>query len=248
MGALKHTSEEIKKAVRMKYTLIATAGYEQCEWEADRNIIPRLGHCGYDTKRLTEMPAGLLDAFCGCGNPLTIGKLKPGEVVLDLGSGAGLDCFLASEIVGDKGKVIGLDMTKEMLRKAATGAEKLKLKNVEFKRGDIEDIPLEDGSVDVIVSNCAINLSPDKDKVFQEALRVLKPGGRLIICDLVSAEEVPDDIKNDLELWAMCQGGVIREEEYRKKIEQAGFRDIEVVSKSPFEGLISVTMKASKPA
>lgn len=248
MMGLKHSDEEIKKAVRLKYTEIATAGLEQCEWEADAGKIAKAGYLGYDIKKLSRMPGGMIDTFCGCGNPLTKDKLKPGEIVLDLGSGGGLDCFLAAELVGDKGKVIGLDMTKEMLRKAQMGANKLKLRNVEFKRGDIEDIPLENGSVDVVISNCVINLSPNKDKVFRESFRVLKPRGRLIVCDVVSKEDIPKDSRNNLDIWVLCQGGVVKEEEYIEKIRKAGFEKIEIVSKAPFEGLVSAKIKALKPA
>lgn len=248
MGSLKHSDEEIKKAVRMKFTVMATAGLEQCEWEADSGKIAAAAHIGYDNRKLSALPGGIVDTYCGCANPLTIDKIKPGEVVLDLGCGGGLDCFMVADIVGDEGKVIGLDMTKEMVRKANMNAEKLRLHNVEFKRGEIEDIPLEDNSVDVIISNKSINLCPDKKKAFQESFRVLKPGGRLMVCDVLSREDIPDDVRDDLDAWAMSHSSVIKEEEYLESIKKAGFQDVQVLSKDMFEGLISARIKARKPA
>lgn len=248
MKPLKHSIEEIKKAVRMKYTVIATAGCEQCEWEADAGKITQAGYAGYDNRNIAALPGGVLDTFSGCGNPLSIEKLKPGETVLDLGCGGGLDSFLAAELVGEKGRVIGLDMTKEMIRKAETNAEKMRLKNVTLKRGEMEDIPLEDGSVDVIISNNAINLSPEKEKVFAESFRVLRPGGRLMICDLISKEDIPDEEREDLNAWALCQSSVVTEEEYLDIIKKAGFENITIVSKDFFEGRISMRIKADKPA
>jgi arsenite methyltransferase len=248
MKPLKHSSEEIKKAVRMRYTVMATAGSQQCEWEADAGKITRATYAGYDSSKIAALPGGILDTFCGCGNPLRIGRLKPGETVLDLGCGGGLDSFLAAELVGDKGKVVGLDMTKEMLRRAGMNAEKMRFRNVAFKRGEMEDIPLEDNSVDVIISNNAINLSPEKERVLGESFRVLRPGGRLMICDLVSKEDVPEEERDDLDAWAMCQSSVIKEEDYLDIIKKSGFENIRVLSKDFFEGLISIKIKADKPA
>lgn len=160
----------------------------------------------------------------GCGNPIALSKLKPGEVVLDLGSGGGLDCFLAAKRVGPQGRVIGLDMTPEMLKLARMNAAKMGVKNVEFRQGEIEHMPIDSESIDVIISNCVINLSPDKDAVFHEAFRVLKPGGRLCVSDMVTHGELPESVKKDLSQWACCIGGALDEKVYLKKISDAGFK------------------------
>jgi SAM-dependent methyltransferase len=159
----------------------------------------------------------------GCGNPLALAELKEGEVVLDLGSGGGLDCFLAAEKVGVGGHVIGLDMTPEMIQLARENARKMGATNVEFRLGEMERMPLEDNSVGVIISNCVINLSPDKDAVFREAYRVLKPGGRLSISDIVLLGELPQEVKASLEEWAGCIAGALQEKVYLDKIKAAGF-------------------------
>ncbi len=160
----------------------------------------------------------------GCGNPIALSKLKKGETVLDLGSGGGLDCFLAAKRVGPQGRVIGLDMTPEMLKLARMNAEKMGVKNVEFRKGEVEHMPIDSESIDVIISNCVINLSPDKDAVFKEAFRVLKPGGRLCVSDMVTHGELPESVKKDLSQWACCIGGALDEKVYLKKISDAGFK------------------------
>ena len=165
----------------------------------------------------------------GCGNPIALSKLKPGEVVLDLGSGGGLDCFLAAKRVGTQGRVIGLDMTPEMLKLARMNAEKMGVKNVEFRQGEIEHMPIDSESIDIIISNCVINLSPDKDAVFSEAFRVLKPGGRLCVSDMVTHGELPESVKKDLTQWACCIGGALDEKVYLQKIRDAGFNKPKVV-------------------
>ena len=192
----------------------------------------------------------------GCSNPTTIADLKAGEVVLDLGSGAGVDVFLAANKVGSTGRVIGVDMTEEMVDKAKGIARIHGYHNVEFRLGEIEKLPVEDKSVDVIISNCVINLSPDKSKVFHEAYRALKPGGKLTVSDIVSEGALPDEIKNDPEAWAGCIAGALEQQEYLKKIKKAGFGDVQVVSSKEFyiEGkggkvikkLLSITVKAYK--
>ena len=185
--------------------------------------------------------------MAGCGNPTALADLKEGETVLDLGSGGGIDAFLAAKRVGVTGRVIGVDMTEEMIELANKNKKKMNAKNVEFRLGEIEDLPVEDGSVDVIMSNCVINLSPDKERVFREAYRVLKPGGRMMISDIVTKGELPADVRRDLELWAGCMAGALEESEYLQKIRNAGFREVEVVSKQDFRGLISsVKVKAVK--
>jgi len=191
-----------------------------------------------------------------CGNPTAIADLKAGEVVLDLGSGAGVDVFLAANKVGPTGKAIGVDMTKEMIDKAEEIARNYGYRNVEFRLGEMEKLPVEDESVDAIISNCVINLSPDKSKVFQEAYRALKPGGRLTVSDIVSERALPDEIKTDSNAWACCIGGALEQQEYLEKIKKAGFEDIEIVSSREFyiesktnqtkEKLLSITVKAYK--
>jgi len=192
----------------------------------------------------------------GCGNPTATADLKVGEVVLDLGSGAGVDVFLAANRVGPTGKAIGVDMTKEMIDKAKRIATNHGYQNVEFRLGEMENLPVEDEYVDAIISNCVVNLSPDKSKVFQEAYRALKPGGRLIVSDIVSEGALPDEIKTDSNAWACCIGGALEQQEYLEKIKKAGFVDIEVVSSREFyienkanqtkEKLLSITVKAYK--
>jgi len=174
-----------------------------------------------------NLPEGVVSY--GCGNPVAIAGLQPGEVVLDLGSGAGLDCFLSGKQVGPTGRVIGLDMTEEMLALAESNRAKLAVDNVEFRHGVIEDIPLADASVDVIISNCVINLSPDKDAVFGECLRVLRPGGRFQVSDIVLRSEISEAERADLDLWSGCKSGALLIDDYTARLRRAGFEDIEVV-------------------
>lgn len=185
----------------------------------------------YSAHELAGLPDSVTDASLGCGNPLAIAELRPGEVVLDLGSGGGIDCFLAAQRVGAAGRVIGLDMTPDMIRLAQRNAKKLGVSNVEFRYGEMEDIPLPDGSVDVIISNCVINLSPDKQAVFGEAHRVLRPGGRLSVSDIVVDGELPPAIRNRLDAWASCVAGALTEADYLGKIRAAGFEAVEVLTR-----------------
>ncbi len=185
---------------------------------------------GYSVAELQAVPGGS-DMGLGCGNPQAIADLKPGEVVVDLGSGGGFDCFLASRAVGDDGKVIGIDMTPAMLSKARKNALTGNYQNTEFRLGEIEFLPIADNSVDVIISNCVINLSPDKQRVFNEALRVLAPGGRLAISDVVASCELPDDVKNDLELYSACVSGASLIGELESYMQNAGFTDIRIEPK-----------------
>jgi len=186
----------------------------------------------YSTQELNGLPESVTDASLGCGNPLAIAGLQPGETVLDLGSGGGIDCFLAARQVGPQGKVIGLDMTLDMIKLARRNVKKVGATNVEFRYGEMEDMPLPDQSVDVIISNCVINLSPDKDAVFREAFRVLRPGGRLHVSDIVTKGELPSAVASKLDAWAGCIAGALDESVYLDKIQSAGFRDVEVVSRS----------------
>ena len=175
----------------------------------------------------------------GCGNPQAIAALKEGEIVLDLGSGGGFDCFLASRQVGDKGHVIGVDMTPEMITKARANAEKGTYRNVEFRLGEIEHLPVADASVDVIISNCVINLSPDKARVFSEAYRVLKPGGRLAISDVVAFAEMPEEARNDMALYTGCMAGASMVSEVEDMLTEAGFVSTRVVPKDESRSFIS---------
>ncbi len=182
----------------------------------------------------------------GCGNPQAIASLQPGETVLDLGSGGGFDCFLAVRAVGDKGLVIGVDMTPEMITKSRRNAEKAGMGNVDFRLGELENLPVADGMVDVIISNCVINLSPEKEKVFSEAFRVLKPGGRLAISDIVAAAELPDDIKNDMAIHTGCIAGASSIQELESMLHRTGFGNIRVKPKAESRTFIRDWMPGSK--
>jgi SAM-dependent methyltransferase len=182
---------------------------------------------GYSLEELLSAPAGA-NLGLGCGNPQAIADLKPGEVVLDLGSGGGLDCFLAARQVGERGRVIGVDMTPEMISRARKNAEAGGFRNVEFRLGEIENLPLADHSVDVIMSNCVINLSPEKQQVFAEAFRVLKPGGRLAVSDVVAIAQIPEEYRANPDLYAGCIGGASLVEDLSGMLTDAGFKDIHV--------------------
>ncbi|NHI91962.1 MAG: methyltransferase domain-containing protein [Candidatus Lokiarchaeota archaeon] len=195
---------------------------------------------GYTKDDLDNLPETVTDISFGCGNPTAIAELKPGEIVLDLGSGGGIDVFLSAKKVGESGKAIGLDMTNEMLERARKNAHQMGLKNVKFVKGEMENMPIEDNSIDVVISNCVINLSPNKDKVFQEIYRVLKPGGRMCVSDIVLTDELPNEIKEDLNAWAGCVAGALLEEEYIEKIKKAGLKNVKIQSKRTAVELASV--------
>ena len=182
----------------------------------------------YPEDLLATLPEGESAVSYGCGDPVTLASLEPGQTVLDLGSGAGLDCFFAAKKVGDAGKVIGVDMTPEMLERAQGSAKRLNISNVEFRQGYLEDLPVDSNSVDVIISNCVINLSPDKEKVFAEAFRVLNPGGRLAVSDIVTEGELPGPIRKSLSVWAGCVAGAVDAGDYIKMMEGVGFTNISV--------------------
>lgn len=175
----------------------------------------------------------------GCGNPQAVAALRPGEVVLDLGSGAGFDSFLAARQVGETGQVIGIDMTPDMIKKAEENAQKGAFRNVEFRLGEIENMPVDDNSVDVILSNCVINLSPNKTAVYNEAYRVLKPGGRLAISDMVASGEMPPEIKEDMDLYSSCVAGALRVDELDQILNEVGFKEIKIIPKDESREFIS---------
>jgi SAM-dependent methyltransferase len=182
----------------------------------------------YPEELLTTLPAGESAVSYGCGDPITLAALQPGQTVLDLGSGAGLDSFFAAKKVGETGKVIGVDMTPEMIEQAQGSAKRLNIPNVEFRQGYLEDLPVEPNSVDVIISNCVINLSPDKARVFAEAFRVLKPGGKLAVSDIVTDGPLPEAIKRSLSAWAGCVAGAVEVKEHIGMMENAGFTQVSV--------------------
>ncbi|MCX7840435.1 MAG: arsenite methyltransferase [Anaerolineae bacterium] len=176
------------------------------------------------------LPTEVVNTSLGCGTPLEIAQLQPGETVLDLGSGGGLDCLLAAKRVGAHGRVIGVDMTPEMIALARANAHKVGATNVEFRQGELEHLPLDDASVDVIISNCVVNLAPDKVRVFREAFRVLKPDGRIAVSDMVARAPLPDSLRTDMAVWAACIGGAITEHEYIEAMRAAGFVEVQKVS------------------
>ena len=182
----------------------------------------------YPEDLLAILPGGESTVSYGCGDPITLAALQPGQTVLDLGSGAGLDCFFAAKKVGETGKVIGVDMTPEMIERAQSSAKRMKIQNVEFRQGYLEELPVESNSVDVIISNCVINLSPDKEKVFAEAFRVMKPGGKLAVSDIVTDEDLPEPIRKSLSAWAGCVAGAVAAKEYIGMMESVGFSNISI--------------------
>lgn len=224
---------ETKKIVRENYARVAVKRSSCCGPEntccgtsdTSRGISQKIG---YTKDELRSVPEGA-DLGLGCGNPVAIASLKEGETVLDLGSGPGLDCFLAAGKVGTNGKVIGIDMTAEMIEKARENAAKGNYANVEFRLGEIENIPVADNSVDVVISNCVINLSPEKDRVFRETFRVLKPGGRIMVSDVVLSSPLPDFIKNSVDAYVGCISGAITKTEYLDTVKAAGFQDVCIV-------------------
>lgn len=232
---MKH--KKIKKKVRESYAEIAKQGSSCCSPSnapccgSEAKTVSKA--IGYSDKEIGSVPEGA-NLGLGCGNPIALASIKQGDVVLDLGSGAGFDSFLAMQKVGKKGKVIGVDMTPEMVEKARANARKGKYANVEFRLGEIEHLPVEDCLVDIVISNCVINLSPDKEKVFKEAFRVLKAGGRLMVSDIVLLKELPEEIKNSSEAYVGCIAGAVLKKDYIRAAEKAGFKDLKVVDETTF--------------
>jgi arsenite methyltransferase len=261
--------DEVRQAVRKNYGEIAKTGSSSCGYSPPSccgdgnkpNTVDVSARIGYSAEELADLPEGA-NMGLGCGNPHAIASLQPGEVVLDLGSGGGIDCFLAAKAVGDKGRVIGVDMTPEMISKSREYAEKAKFSNVEFRLGEIEHIPAADNSIDVIMSNCVINLSPDKPSVFRDAFRVLKKGGRLAVTDVVATAAMPDDVRENIELLAGCVAGAAQIDELKAMLEEAGFSSIRINPKEESKEVIrewfpesrledyvvSATIEAVKPS
>ncbi|NIM20242.1 MAG: arsenite methyltransferase [Candidatus Latescibacteria bacterium] len=228
--------KDIKKIVKERYGEAARREVGCCGPVNSCVCGPELDssrYIGYTSEEIRSAPNGA-NLGLGCGNPTAIASLRPGEIVLDLGSGAGFDCFLAAKKVLPGGKVYGLDMTPEMIARAKRNATKGGYGNVEFLLGDIEEIPLPDDSVDVVISNCVINLSPDKAIVFRESYRVLKPGGRLMISDLVLSKEIPDSVRNNERAYVGCIAGALLKDSYISLIEEAGFGQIEIMNEKNF--------------
>lgn len=233
-----HSDRKIKKIVKEGYAKVAKSEascclpIETCCGSGDvvREISKNIG---YKENDLKAVPEGA-NLGLGCGNPVALASLNEGEIVIDLGSGAGFDCFLAAQKVGKEGKVIGIDMTPEMIEKARENARKGGYENVEFMLGEIENLPIPDNYADVVISNCVINLSPDKNRVFAEAFRVLKPGGRLLISDIVLLKELPDFIRNSFDAYIGCISGAIMKDKYIKAIMDAGFQDVRIVNETAF--------------
>jgi len=243
--------KQIKEIVKKSYAEIAKTSGScgcSCSCSSNQSVQRQTKQMGYSQEEMDKAPSGS-NLGLGCGNPVAIASLKPGEVVVDLGSGAGFDVFLASPRVGKKGKVIGIDMTDEMLEKARENAKKGGFTNAEFKQGDIEALPLEDNLADVVISNCVINLAPDKKNVFGEIYRVLKPGGRMMVSDTVLTKPLPERIKKDEKMLSACVSGAIMKDEYLKLIEQTGFKDMNIHKEIPgfLEGYsLSITYSAVK--
>jgi arsenite methyltransferase len=231
--------EKIKKIVREGYAKVAkketsccstTPAPCSCSTSTSEEISRRIGYSQEDIK---SVPKGA-NLGLGCGNPIALASLKIGETVLDLGSGAGFDCFLAANRVGKNGKIIGVDMTPEMIDKARENARKGRYQNVEFRLGEIENLPVADGTIDVIISNCVINLSPDKKRVFEEAFRVLKPNGRLMVSDIVLHRKLPEIIKKNVQAYIGCLSGAEKKDKYLQMIEDAGFQKVKVIEENFF--------------
>jgi arsenite methyltransferase len=226
----KKADEDVRAAVSKRYSKVAKKGKSCCDSEPRGSELVKI----YTPEELAALPKEAKDSNCACGNPVAIAELEPGQVVLDLGSGAGVDVFLAARKVGPKGMVIGVDATDAMLEKANKLAKQMGFDNADFRKGQIERLPIESGTVDVIISNCVINLVTDKDKVFREAYRVLRPGGKLAISDRVLLRDLPEEAKEDLDLWSVCVSGALMEDEYLSKIRAAGFRRVKVTDRRTY--------------
>jgi arsenite methyltransferase len=230
--------DEIRKSVRENYARRATSCATGCGGGCCSDGAASVSQAiGYSDEELRSVPQGA-DLGLGCGHPTALASLKTGEVVLDLGSGAGIDCFLAADKVGETGRAIGVDMTPEMIEQARANARSEDIANVEFRLGEIEHLPVADSSVDVVISNCVINLSPDKPQVFREAFRALKPGGRLMVSDIVLRGELPREVLESMEQYVGCVAGASQIDDYLGAIRDAGFRDVRIVKDTSAESVI----------
>ena len=240
-------ADQIKEIVKSRYAKVALQSIPCCGTKrsccgSSVSAEDMSKKVGYGDKDLNAVPEGA-NLGLGCGNPVALASLKEGDVVLDLGSGAGFDAFLAAARVGSSGRVIGVDMTPEMIGKAKTNAVKGGFQNVEFRLGEIENLPVSDDEVDVIISNCVINLSPDKEQVFKEAFRVLKPGGRLMVSDLVLLKQLPEAVRQSVEAYVGCIAGAVMKDAYLTAINAAGFRDVMIVG----EDIYPITLAVNDP-
>lgn len=228
-------TKEIKKAVKKRYAKFVQDNTSCCQTcgSGKDDITKQTEAIGYSAHELKSIPESAVLGL-GCGNPTALAELKNGEIVLDLGSGAGIDVFLAANKVGQSGHVIGVDMTEEMIKRAEKIAKENGYKNVEFRLGEIENLPVKDKTIDVIISNCVINLSPDKLQTFKEAFRVLKPGGRLMVSDLVTEGILPEDIRKSFDAWSECIAGALEKNEYLDTIKKAGFHNVEIISQNSY--------------
>ena len=241
--------EQIKAVVKERYSGVARDASGCCDNSCCSEVAVL-----YTTEETEGLPLEALAASAGCGNPAALASLSPGETVVDFGSGGGIDCFLAARAVGEQGRVIGIDMTQDMVNLARDNARKLDLGNVEFHLSEMEKTPVASDSVDVIISNCVINLAPNKGAVFQEAFRILRPGGRVAVSDMILVEELPADVAADPANWVACLSGAELKSTYLGRLEDAGFTDVEAVSEVPYETseswgprVRSISLNARKP-
>ena len=242
------TSDQVKDSVRDRYAAIARSEASCCAPAETAEDCCAPAAVQFTSKAHASSVVAEADLGLSCGSPTVYGDIHAGDTVLDLGSGAGVDVFRAAGLVGEQGHVIGVDMTADMIELARTNAEKGGFTNVEFRLGEIEDLPIDDGAIDVVLSNCVINLVPDKAQAFAEMHRVLAPGGRFIISDVVTNGELPDDLRGDLAAWAECVSGAIDRDDYLGLVELAGFSEVEVVAGHGYEGTPteSITVRAVK--
>ncbi len=226
--------KEIKEFVKNRYSKIAKKENSSCSCCSGADSVAEQAQAvGYSTEELKSIPGEAIFGL-GCGNPTALAEIQEGESVLDLGSGGGIDVFLAANKVGDKGKVIGVDMTPDMIETAVKNAKKGGYNNVEFRLGEIENLPIEDSSIDVIISNCVINLTPNKNNAYQEVYRVLKPGGRILVSDLVTEGPIPHEIRKNFQAWSECVSGAMEKQDYLNTIKKAGFKEVGIIEQHFF--------------
>jgi SAM-dependent methyltransferase len=227
--------KEVKEFIKNRYSKIAKKEDSSCSCcsTTTSSIIEQAQAAGYSSEELKSIPEEAIYGL-GCGNPTALAEIQKGETVLDLGSGGGIDVFLAANKVGDSGKVIGVDMTPDMIATAVENAQRAGYSNVEFKLGEIEDLPIPSDSIDVIISNCVINLTPDKNKAYNEVYRVLKSGGRILVSDLVTEGFIPPELRKSFQAWSECVGGAMEKQDYLNTIKNAGFKEVEIIEQHFF--------------